>query len=61
MCAFEKGNKINNKTELSKYFRSVIEQDRCGVVICNLEHEIIYYVMFSAFFKPHEDFFYQFP
>lgn len=28
--------------ELSKYFRSIIEQDKCSVVICNLEHEIIY-------------------
>ena len=28
--------------ELSKFFRSIIDQDRCAVVICNLEHEIIY-------------------
>lgn len=28
--------------ELSAYFKSVIEQDLCAVVICNLEHEIIY-------------------
>lgn len=42
MSTFEKGNKKNNETELSKYFRSVIEQDRCAVVICNTEHEIIY-------------------
>ena len=28
--------------ELSKYFKSIINQDRCAVVICNLEHEIIY-------------------
>lgn len=28
--------------ELSTYFRSIIEQDKCSVVICNLEHEIIY-------------------
>lgn len=28
--------------ELSKYFKSVIDQDLCAVVICNLEHEIIY-------------------
>lgn len=28
--------------ELSSYFRSIVEQDRCAVVICNLEHEIIY-------------------
>ena len=28
--------------ELTPYFRSIIEQDRCAVVICSLEHEIIY-------------------
>ena len=28
--------------ELSKFFKSVIDQDQCAVVICNLEHEIIY-------------------
>lgn len=28
--------------ELSKYFQSIIEQDRCAIVICNLEHKIIY-------------------
>lgn len=28
--------------ELSKYFRSIIEQDSCPVVICNIEHTIIY-------------------
>ncbi len=28
--------------ELSKYFKSIIEQDRSAVVICNLENEIIY-------------------
>ena len=27
--------------EISKYFKSIIEQDRCAVVICNLENEII--------------------
>lgn len=27
---------------LECYFKSIIEQDRCAVVICNLEHEIIY-------------------
>ena len=24
------------------YFKSIIDQDRCSVVICNLKHEIIY-------------------
>lgn len=28
--------------ELYQYFKSVIDQDTCAVVICNLEHEIIY-------------------
>ena len=28
--------------ELSLFFKSIIEQDRCAVVICNSEHEIIY-------------------
>lgn len=28
--------------DLSQYFKSVIDQDRCAVVICNLSHEIIY-------------------
>lgn len=28
--------------ELSNYFRSIVEQDRCAVVICSLQHEIIY-------------------
>jgi PAS domain-containing protein len=28
--------------ELSTYFKSIIDQDRCAVVICNLGHEIIY-------------------
>ena len=28
--------------ELSNYFKSIIEQDKCAVVICDLENEIIY-------------------
>ncbi len=28
--------------ELTKYFQSIVEQDKCAVVICNLEHDIIY-------------------
>lgn len=28
--------------ELSDFFKSIIDQDLCSVVICNLEHEIIY-------------------
>ena len=25
-----------------EYFKSLSDQDRCDVVLCNLEHEIIY-------------------
>ena len=25
-----------------EYFKSLVDQDRCDVVLCNLEHEIIY-------------------
>lgn len=28
--------------DLSKYFKSIIDQDRCAVVICDLAHTIIY-------------------
>lgn len=28
--------------ELSQYFKSIIDQDLCSVVICNLDHVIIY-------------------
>lgn len=28
--------------ELNQFFKSIIDQDRCAVVICNLDHEIIY-------------------
>lgn len=28
--------------DLSVYFKSIIDMDRCAVVICNLSHEIIY-------------------
>lgn len=28
--------------EITAYFKSVIDQDRAAVVICNLRHEIIY-------------------
>ena len=31
-----------NSRNLSQYFKSIIDQDRCAVVICNLAHEIIY-------------------
>ncbi len=32
----------DNKMELQQYFKSIIDQDRCAVVICNLAHEILY-------------------
>lgn len=28
--------------DLGPFFKSIMEQDLCAVVICNLEHEIIY-------------------
>lgn len=28
--------------DLGKFFKSIIEQDRCAVVLCDLEHKIIY-------------------
>ncbi len=28
--------------DLSVYFKSIIDRDRCAVVICNLEHTVIY-------------------
>ncbi len=28
--------------ELSQYFKSIIDEDHCAVVICDLEHKIIY-------------------
>ena len=33
---------MENTINLSPYFKSIVDQDRCAVVICNLEHEIIY-------------------
>lgn len=31
-----------NVTELSQLFKSIVDQDRCAVVICNLQHKIVY-------------------
>ena len=28
--------------ELSLYFKSIVDQDQCPVVICDLDHQIIY-------------------
>lgn len=30
------------KTEFTPFFKSIVEQDRSSIVICNLQHEIIY-------------------
>lgn len=27
---------------MEKYFKSIIDQDLCPIVICNIEHEVIY-------------------
>ena len=34
--------KVNVMKELNAYFKSIIDQERVSVVICNLQHEIIY-------------------
>lgn len=31
-----------HKTAVEQFFKSILDQDRCSIVICNLEHEIIY-------------------
>ena len=33
---------MEQNEKLYAYFKSVIDQDRAAVVICNLQHEIIY-------------------
>lgn len=38
LCNAERGKRMIN----SQYFKSIIDQDRTAVVICNLAHEIIY-------------------
>lgn len=30
------------ENEYSAFFKSIIDQDKCAVVICNVQHEIIY-------------------
>jgi PAS domain-containing protein len=42
---------MNQEYEKALY-KSVLDQDRCAVVICNLEHEIVY--MNQAAFKKYE-------
>ena len=29
-------------SDMEKFYKSIIDQDRCAIVICNLLHEIIY-------------------
>lgn len=33
---------MKENSNYASFFQSIIDQDRCSVVICNLEHEIIY-------------------
>lgn len=35
-------DKEKAEMKLERYFKSVVDQDKCAVVICNLRHEIIY-------------------
>lgn len=28
--------------EMNAYFKSIIDQDQCAIVICDLDHEILY-------------------
>jgi PAS domain-containing protein len=42
LCANYLKKQRNLVMDLNIYFKSIIEQDRCSVVICNTEHEIIY-------------------
>lgn len=37
-----KGEDRTDMRELSVFFKSIVEQDRCAVVVCNLKHEILY-------------------
>lgn len=36
------GEMVMNSHEYVDFYKSIVDQDRCAVVICNLEHEIIY-------------------
>lgn len=38
----EKKNAKIKQLDYVRYYKSIIDQDRCSIVICNLEHEIIY-------------------
>ena len=34
--------KIYKKIDVVSFYKSIVDQDRASVVICNLKHEIIY-------------------
>lgn len=38
----DRQTRMEENMNISQYFKSIIDEDRCAVVICNLEHEIIY-------------------
>lgn len=38
----EAGVNAEKKTECTAFFKSVMDQDRCAIVLCNLQHEIVY-------------------
>jgi PAS domain-containing protein len=40
--AEQKEGEITIMNEYADFFKSIIDQDRCAIVICNLEHKIIY-------------------
>ena len=37
-----KKKKIYKKIDVVSFYKSIVDQDRASVVICNLKHEIIY-------------------
>ena len=41
---------------LTQYFKSIVDQDRCAVVICNTAHEIIYMNPAARYMPYHKSF-----
>ena len=39
--AKSKKTKIHKKIDMVSFYKSIVDQDRASVVICNLKHEII--------------------
>ena len=37
-----KKKKIYKKIDAVSFYKSIVDQDRASIVICNLKHEIIY-------------------